>query len=277
MTEPEPCWACAGPTRPTDTLAPHPFLACAACGLRFRPDVTPEAAQAVYATGDYGAGLHEQVYISPETMPQRRREARMRLAFATGGVRPDARLLDIGAAGGIFVDEARRAGWPADGVEPDPAFVAYARDAIGVELTRGTIETFDPPSRSLDVVTMWHVLEHIARPLPQLQRVREWLAPGGRLVVEVPNAASAPARTLGPAWPAAQPDVHVAQYTPRALERLMQRAGYEVAVLRTLPGDHYYRLRERLAPANLAHVAKWRWRRGGGELLVVRAQPRAGA
>ena len=269
MSDTEPCWACGAVAAPTDSLAPHRFLACSECGLRFRGGIGQTSVRAIYEEDRYGG--HHDVYAGERHEDDRRREAQRRLRYAARGVAP-ATLLDVGAAGGVFVAVARAHGWRAEGLEPMPSFVAHARRVHGVDLRNGTVESFDAPAGSLSLVTMWHVLEHVVRPAPQLRKVRTWLAENGRLAVEVPNAGAAIARALGPRWAAAQPEVHVAQFTPAALEALLATSGFEDVRVSTARGSRYYSMRDRLSPGNVAHLAKWGWRRGGGELLLATAR-----
>jgi hypothetical protein len=65
------------------------------------------------------------------------------------------------------------------------------------------------------------------------------------------------ARALGLDWPGLQPEVHVGQFTPEALGRLLTRAGFEVRELVTVPNDVYFTRRDRLGPRSLLHRARF--------------------
>ena len=193
---------------------------------------------------------------------------------------PGGRLLDVGAAGGAFVLEAERAGYAAWGVEPTPAFAKRARGRLGLDVRTGTLEDLALEPGSLDVVTMWHVLEHVPAPLDALAHVHAALRPGGTLALEVPNFGSAVARRTGAAWGSLQPDVHVNQFSARALRALVERAGFAVAEVSTIPITPYLPPLRRLAPRHLAARAKAaRWLRtprgvhaDGHELLRLAAR-----
>lgn len=265
------CWACGSPTAPSARLPGLPFAACPACGLQQRPDRGAVVVRSHYADGGY-EDARSTTYASESELDDRRREARVRLRF----IRPYAprgRLLDVGAAGGAFASEAQAAGYAASGVEPAPAFAAFARERLGVDVRTGTIEGTELEPGSFDVVCMWHVLEHLHEPATTLQRVRDALRPGGHVAVEVPNAGSTVARAMGVAWPMLEPEVHVAQYTATALAALMQRAGLEPVHLSATTIAPYLRPLRRLGPAMVVHRAKWAARGRGadpsdrGELL----------
>jgi SAM-dependent methyltransferase len=243
------CWTCAADAGPCRSLGSLPFAECERCGLVFRDDPAAGDVQAVYAEGDYAEerGSH---YDSDEEEGDRRRDARVRLRWlarhAAGG-----RLLDVGAAGGAFVLEAGRAGYDAVGIEPTPAFAARARERVGVAVRETTIEDAALAPESLDVVTMWHVLEHVPHPRAQLERVAQAMRPGAVLALEVPNFGSAVAARTGPDWPSLQPEVHVSQFSPRSLRALLESAGLRPVEIGTTALTPYLPLRGRFAPRHV--------------------------
>ena len=241
------CWICEGPAAPCARFAPHPYLECARCGFVFRADLDREALQEVYAGGGYEEVRGDQ-YL--RELAHRRRDARVRLRYLRPWARA-GRLLDVGAAGGAFVAEAARAGFEARGIEPVASFARLAREQLGVDVRDGRLEDaeLDPPS---DVITMWHVLEHVPEPLSALARLAVGLTPGGVVAVEVPNADSAVARHMGPAWPSLEPEVHVNQFTPASLRLLLERAGLDVRDVRTTAITPFLTPGRRLSAGHLA-------------------------
>jgi SAM-dependent methyltransferase len=251
------CWACgAGTTAPSAALAPLDFLECGDCGLVFRPGIDAQATRAVYEGGAYEEREFAVDYALAGSIAERRRNARTRLAWVCHRARA-GRLLDIGAAGGAFVLEAQEAGFAALGVEPAPAFARHARDVLHVDVRDGRVEEAELPAGSLDVVTMWHVLEHIPAPLGSVQHIRGLLRPGhGLLFVEVPNFTSLAAQQMGRDWTHLDLGVHVSQFAPRSLSLLLERAGLELLDLHTVAHGAYLSRRERWAPAHVSHRVK---------------------
>ena len=68
-------------------------------------------------------------------------------------------------------------------------------------MREGTIEDAELDAESCEVITLWHVLEHLREPVAHLHRLARVLSDGGVLAVEVPNAGSAVAERLGASWP----------------------------------------------------------------------------
>ena len=96
------------------------------------------------------------------------------------------RILDVGCAAGYFLAEARQRGWEAEGSELS---AKAARHAIkrGFKVHVGAVESLKLPSR-FDVVYAAHTLEHVKDPLVFLNKLKSFLKPGGKLMIEVPNA-----------------------------------------------------------------------------------------
>jgi len=245
------CRICGAPVAPASALAPLPFKTCGSCGFTFRDDRRGDDVHAIYESGAY-TEVRGDEYSDPRTLVDRRRHARVRLdwiaAHARGG-----RLLDVGAAGGAFVEQALARGFDAEGIEPTPEFAAFARTSLGVPVRATTVEQAALAEDSLDVVTMWHVLEHVPDPVAVLRLLRRALRPGGVIALEVPNAGGHLARAQAAAWPSLEPDVHVNQFGPRSLAAALERAGFAVAELGTVTITPYLPRAQRLHPGHLAH------------------------
>lgn len=279
---PAPCPICDAPSvDPDRQFGTLPFRHCRACDFTFRPDRDATTTTRIYASAAYAERNTSDVYTSSTQLAEQDDNARRRLAWVRTSVAKGT-LLDVGAAGGIFVRAARSRGFDACGVEPSPPFAAYARDVIGVPVRDGTTADLVNEISDLDVVTMWHVLEHIPHPVQELTTIRRLLAPSGRLFIEVPNATSVMAVSMGTNWPHLDPDVHVNQFSPTALLGALARAGFEVAEAFTVGHGAYLSTRHRLTPHHVAYRLKVL--AGGGirgrdarhhEFIRVQARPTA--
>lgn len=103
---------------------------------------------------------------------------------------PGGAVLDVGCGAGELVYLLRRAGLDASGLEPGGEYASFAREVLRIPVQTATVDTAMVRPESLDGVTMYHSLEHVADPGGVLRRVRGWLRTGGLLVVEVPNVES---------------------------------------------------------------------------------------
>ena len=143
---------------------------------------------------------------------------------------PRGSLLDVGAGRGRFVAAARRAGWASTGIEPSARGVEAARTVYEVELARVSVAE---ASGTYEAVTMWHVLEHLEDPSTALARVASLLAPGGLLLVGVPNLDSVQARIGRDRWFHLDLPRHRSHFTRVGIRCLLERSGLAVETVAT--------------------------------------------
>jgi SAM-dependent methyltransferase len=135
-----------------------------------------------------------------------------------------ARVLEIGCRRGKTLSLMReRCGILPFGVEPGEKDAEQAR-RDGIDCFTGQLEAYDPGALRFDQVQWFHVLEHLHEPLSALLKLRQMLAPRGKLLVEVPNV-YAPYGLLEENF---FQNVHLVSYSPNTLPALIRRAGFEV-------------------------------------------------
>ncbi len=137
------------------------------------------------------------------------------------------RLLEIGCGSGDALSFMRTLGWEACGVEVDPAAAAAAQ-ARGLDVRASTIEEQRFPSGSFDAIVINHVIEHLHDPLAMLAECRRLLRADGRLVLVTPNTSSLWHRMFGAAWMHLDPPRHLQLFSPKALQQLVESAGFVV-------------------------------------------------
>ena len=189
--------------------------------------------------------------------PSRRRHGRKeRHALPWHG---RGRLLDFGCGGGGYLQRMHDQGWQVTGLDVSAPAVERIRSYLGLPALVGSLPHPLLGPASFDVVTMWHSLEHVHDPLPVLREAHRVLAPGGRLVVGVPNIDSLPFRWFGPAWYALDLPRHLTHFTPRTLALMLQRAGFRAGPVRMVRHSDWLRSSARLA-RRLRPAARWpRW------------------
>jgi 2-polyprenyl-3-methyl-5-hydroxy-6-metoxy-1,4-benzoquinol methylase len=146
--------------------------------------------------------------------------------------RPGGALLDVGCGNGRFLAVMRALGWRVHGIEPDEQSAAIARQCSGAPIDRAIGEHVSAAG-AFDVVTMNHVLEHVADPATLLRQCLRLCRPGGLIGIVVPNWRSLGHRLFRRDWYALEPPRHVVMYEPRTLERALEQTGFRVASLRT--------------------------------------------
>jgi SAM-dependent methyltransferase len=129
----------------------------------------------------------------------RRRTARRLLDLLAAHV-PTGRLLDVGCGHGLLVDEARRRGYEAEGLELSRAAATHARAALRVPVREAPLEDESLDGERFDAIVLADVLEHLDDPPRALDRCLELLTVGGALVVVTPDPSSLTARLAGGRW-----------------------------------------------------------------------------
>ena len=140
--------------------------------------------------------------------------------------RSSGRLLDYGAGAGQFARFMSGRGFEVVGLEPYS--LGTTLEEPNLRLVRAPLAQVKESLGKFDVITMWHVLEHLERPVELLTDLRSMLAPGGVLVVSVPNFSSWQAEVFRGGWFHLDPPRHLLQFEPSTLEDCLRRAGFSV-------------------------------------------------
>ena len=138
--------------------------------------------------------------------------------------RQTKRSLDIGSSSGEFVFLMHLLGFEAKGIEPHVGYATYAREMLGVDTRNGTLQhclSNEEPG-SLDVISMFHVLEHLPEPVSALRTMGSKLKPEGLIYIEVPNAL----RLCSPHYMFFR--AHTLYFTGPTLRNLLEVAGFKI-------------------------------------------------
>ena len=192
-------------------------LRCTTCSLVFTDDRTAPPADRLYPTFDQsgtafakGAGSALKIFL-------RQRESFVR------ALKPSGRLLDFGCGNGAFAHHMSKAGFDTVGIEPFS--LGATQTAERLRLIRAPLEQVEDQLGSFDVITLWHVLEHLRRPVEVLRRLAAHLAPGGLIVISVPNFGSLQRQVFQGGWFHLDPPRHLIHFEVSTLEACVGRAG----------------------------------------------------
>jgi SAM-dependent methyltransferase len=209
---------------------------CVDCTLAFTNPRPEEGCLARFYTSSY----------RPHQRPEAKRRGWLRRWLPTRWRPPfpwhgDGRLLDFGCGAGQFINRMKAWHWKATGIDLSQAAVERARRLTGLPVHVGSLPHPELEPNSFDVITMWHVLEHVPDPILTLQEARKLLTWNGKLVVGVPNLSGLGFRWFGPDWFGLDLPRHLTHFTPWTLQLMLERAGYRLESLRMDPRSSWLR------------------------------------
>jgi 2-polyprenyl-3-methyl-5-hydroxy-6-metoxy-1,4-benzoquinol methylase len=146
------------------------------------------------------------------------------------------KLLDIGAGTGDFLLVAKNNGWETFGTEPSEKARAIAIKK-GVSIIDATASLED---HSLDIITMWHVLEHVPDLENQIKELKRLLKPNGTLLVAVPNFKSFDANYYGKFWAAFDVPIHFWHFSKTAIKLLFEKENMTLQKVLPMKFDAFY-------------------------------------
>jgi 2-polyprenyl-3-methyl-5-hydroxy-6-metoxy-1,4-benzoquinol methylase len=146
------------------------------------------------------------------------------------------RILDIGAGTGDFLLVAKENGWQIVGVEPSQKAKAIAKKK-GVSFVEATSDLAD---HSFDVISMWHVLEHVPNLINQIAELKRLLKPNGTLVIAVPNFKSFDANYYGKFWAAYDVPIHFWHFSKTAIKKIFEKEEMKVEKVLPMKFDSFY-------------------------------------
>ena len=146
------------------------------------------------------------------------------------------RLLDIGAGTGDFLSVAKNDGWQTIGVEPSERAKSIAKNK-GVSFVE---ETSELENQSFDVISMWHVLEHVPDLDKQIKELKRLLKPTGTLIIAVPNFKSFDAKYYGKFWAAYDVPIHFWHFSKTAIKLLFEKEEMKLEKVLPMKFDSFY-------------------------------------
>jgi ubiquinone/menaquinone biosynthesis C-methylase UbiE len=215
----------------------YSLIQCKNCSLiTVDPMPSPEAVRSFYCDKyfekNYKCGIRSHSYYEEESAVI---EKANQVLPHVKKIKPQGVLLEIGCAGGTFLDQASKRGYQVEGVELSQSMSQKASDTYGVKVRQGDFEELQFMDESFDIVCMFDVLEHFREPGKTLEKIRRILKPGGIAVIDVPTTKNALPfklsvnllKTVKKTRRISSPPYHLYEYLPATLQRFLSRAKFE--------------------------------------------------
>jgi 2-polyprenyl-3-methyl-5-hydroxy-6-metoxy-1,4-benzoquinol methylase len=146
------------------------------------------------------------------------------------------RILDIGAGVGDFLSVCKNDGWQTIGIEPSDKAKNIAKSK-GVSFVENLSEL---ENHSFDIITMWHVLEHVPNLEEQIAELKRLIKPNGTIIIAVPNFKSFDAKHYGQFWAAFDVPIHLWHFSKTAIQKLFAKEKLELVKVLPMKFDSFY-------------------------------------
>ena len=217
-------------------------VCCAHCGFLMTQNVPIEAEIGkYYETPDYIShsdtqkGLMNRVYhwVRQYMLSQKARLVKQASKLSKGA------LLDYGTGTGYFANTMVRKGWMVNAIEKSPQARAFAMEHFNLDVDA---ETALPnyQAEKFDVVTLWHVMEHLEHLNEMWEILYRILKERGVLIVAVPNPSSYDAKKYKEWWAAYDVPRHLWHFSPSTMQQFGAKHGFILEAEHPMPFDAFY-------------------------------------
>jgi SAM-dependent methyltransferase len=211
------------------------FMRCLKCGLVSLDDSAVKGRMPDYYTRPYCSQGDSKFNGPFESIERFFRARRANLIHRLNG---RGSILDVGCGRGTMLASLARLGWDAYGCELSGDTARDASSADGIRLSVGGFDKAGFKEGSFDVISFWHVLEHLEDPRSCLIKSRRMLKHGGYLVLEVPNIGSWQASLFGRFWFHLDPPRHRYMFTKASLREMLYSCGFKIKRISTVSVEH---------------------------------------
>lgn len=149
------------------------------------------------------------------------------------------KALDVGCGTGQFLNELKNKGFEVTGIEPNNSARKIASDSFGLTVYNEE-KINELKKNSFQVISLWHVLEHVKDLNQRIQQLKKLLAPNGVVIVAVPNPDSWDAKHYGKFWAAYDLPRHLYHFNSSSIQNLFKKAGFILIEKRPLYFDSFY-------------------------------------
>ena len=222
------------------TQEPFKILECKECGLLYTtPRPNKDEIGRYYKSEEYYSHQENKEGFIPKVYEKVKSvNLKNKYSIAIEG-KEKGKALDIGCGVGDFLHTMEQHGWDCTGVEPSEDAKAIAKKRIKGQL-QSSEEQENLPDSSFDLITMWHVLEHVDDIRWQIQQLHRLCKPGGRIIIALPNYKSYDGQYYKAEWAAYDVPRHLNHFNKETLIKILEESGLRHVKTEKLVWDAYY-------------------------------------
>lgn len=213
---------------------------CLNCGLLYTmPRPSKDKIGEYYKSEEYYSHQENKKGFIPKVYEAVKKiNLKHKYKLASNGLKV-GKVLDIGCGVGDFLHTAEMHGWECTGVEPsEDAKVIAQKRMNGKIISSEDLENI--PEGYFDLITMWHVLEHVDDLRWQVEQLRRLVKPKGRVVIALPNYKSYDGQYYKELWAAYDVPRHLNHFNKTTLTKIFKASGLELVKMDKLRWDAYY-------------------------------------
>ncbi|MBK7172150.1 MAG: class I SAM-dependent methyltransferase [Bacteroidales bacterium] len=213
---------------------------CKGCGFIFtNPRPLPADLGKYYQSSEYISHSNAKKGVFNQVYQQIRKYTLSQKFNLIGKYAKGNHILDVGCATGEFLNYMKSRGWKTTGVEPDEQVRQKAKETYHLDVfdeSQVSIMKDD----SFDVITLWHVLEHVADLPGRMKELNRLLKPGGILIIAVPNSNSPDAAFYKENWAAYDVPRHLYHFSEKSMKMLLEKFSFSSIEILPMKFDSYY-------------------------------------
>jgi 2-polyprenyl-3-methyl-5-hydroxy-6-metoxy-1,4-benzoquinol methylase len=217
------------------------LVTCGICGMVYTGGVPKEEdCGRYYKSEDYvshsdtNKGLFFSIYHRVRSYMLNRKVALVRSYHSEG------KVLDMGCGTGYFVHALNEAGYKTIGIEVDDDARNVGVKKFGIQAHGNDYLLENKLDGPFQIITLWHVLEHLYSPERYMAKFKQNLAKDGVLIIAVPNCSSYDAKHYGSLWAGYDVPRHLWHFEPRTMELWARKNGFTIIDKKTMPFDSFY-------------------------------------
>ena len=215
---------------------------CSSCGFKITENIEDEEnISPYYQSENYishsntSKGVVNSIYhaVRKYMLGRKRRLVEKATSLKTG------QILDVGTGTGFFLNEMKEKGWQVTGTEKSSDARDFAKKEFNLD-NLSSEELFTLKEKSFDVITLWHVLEHIHLLNENMETFHRLLKENGKLLIAVPNHDSTDAKHYKEFWAAYDVPRHIWHFAPKQMKMLGEKHDFTLSLLHNMPFDSFY-------------------------------------
>ncbi|MBI1969214.1 class I SAM-dependent methyltransferase [Candidatus Woesearchaeota archaeon] len=228
------CSICGGKANTYLVCQKETLLQCMKCGIIILKNIPPQKIVNSYYGGGFYDEQGERFHPLLEKLVFLFRYGRARKVIQLAG---KGRVLDVGFSRGIMLSLLRERGWESYGITNSRNVFLHGKK-IRIRVRHGELPKASFPSAFFDIITFWHVLEHVRGPILYIRECRRILKPGGVVIIEVPNIGSTSARWFRCNWLGLDLPRHLYHFTPASLQYLLEKEHFFIRKIQYFSLEH---------------------------------------